>query len=211
MLPTRVVLRLQELEAEEEASKAKAQEGFRVGSVKQESSIKLEVRDLTSVLKSITTTTAINDDNDDDDDNETKHDEPLHHHPSQTLHPAREGSSRRWFTELPKQKSELVEHSSLKARVGGRLYLHSPVPGTAQIITTSPSAQTLDFHPPDCSSRIIEAQVPVALPTCPTQWPIYKSTCVTTPAPAGSSREAESNIDPSIQSPGREVESLRFV
>ena len=111
-------------------------------------------------------------------------------------------------------------------RVEGRVYLHSIVPGIAQSITTSPRARSSLDLKPDCSSRIIKAQVPVVLPTCPTQWPIYKSTtdvvidCVTStheeqdrvtiPARAGNSREAESNIDPSIHLPNRRAELARI-
>ena len=68
--------------------------------------------------------------------------------------------------------------------------------------------------------------MPVVLLICPTQWPMYKSTtdvvitcvtptheerdCITIPALAGNSREAESNIDPSIQLPDRRAKPSRI-
>ena len=163
----------------------------------------------------------MNDNNDDDDDMKRPHDEPLHHHPSQTLTRREKALLAGMSTELPKPKSDLVEHSSPKARVGGRVYLHSPVPGIAQLITTSPSVQNILGPQPDCSSRIIKAQVLVVLPTCPIQWPMYKSTtdvaidcvdCVTSTyeeqdrvtIPA-----AKCNIDPSNCPPNAEMELCR--
>ena len=61
--------------------------------------------------------------NDNDDDNDEDNDKAQRVIPSiihaQDLHPAGEASSIRFLTELPKEKSDLVERSFLKARVGG--------------------------------------------------------------------------------------------
>ena len=83
------------------------------------------------------------------------------------------------------------------------------MPGITQLIATSPSAQSSLAFKPDCSSRIIKAQAPVVLPTC--TWPIHKSTddvvtanvtsmdvdpvCISTPALAGNSWEAETGTN----------------
>ena len=147
----------------------------------------------------------MNNADDNDDDNETARRAT----PSPSItNPdlAGENSSRQDVHRVPQPSTRIVGRAKLPlARVEGRVYLHSLVPGIAQVLATSPSAHTLDLHPPDCSSRIIKGQVPVVLPTY--TWPIHKSTCVTsidvdpdcftTPAPARNSREAGSNIDSS--------------
>ena len=95
--------------------------------------------------------------NDNDDDNDEDNDKAQRVIPSiihaQDLHPAGEASSIRFLTELPKEKSDLVERSFLKARVGGHDadYLHPPpCRECASAITTGPSAKAFNFHPPDC-------------------------------------------------------------
>ena len=113
--------------------------------------------------------TTIDNDDDNDDDNETaRRATPSIIYP-QTLTRREKPLLAGMSTEVPKPKSDLVEHSSVRARVGGCVYLHPPVPGIAQLITTSPSARNILGPQPECSSRIIKAQVPAALPTYPTQ------------------------------------------
>ena len=122
-------------------------------------------------------------------------------HP-QTLHPAGEGSSRRWFTELTKQKSDLVERSSLRARVGGHDadFLHpQPCRELHGIITTGPSATTSikSVHPDHRGPSAVVLSTYVV------------PTFVPAPAPAGNCMEAESNIDPSTHLPGRKAQRPR--
>ena len=107
----------------------------------------------------------------------------------------------------PKQKFDLVEHSSLKARVGGHDvdYLHpQPCRESQGTITTHPSVKTSpDLFIPDHRGPSY------VVPTCVASTHVDPD-CVTIPAPAGSDREAGGNIEPSIQLPDRMAEPSRI-
>ena len=92
----------------------------------------------------------------------TKHDEPLHtpsiRKPFTGLHPAGEDSSSRFLIDLPKQKSDLVERSSLKACARGHDvdHLHPPPCRESQGTPSACHAQgrsTRGFANPDVSAN----------------------------------------------------------
>jgi hypothetical protein len=176
-------------------------DGYNDVGVGNRCSSKFEIEGLTSVLKSNNNDSDNDDDN--DDDMTKQHEQPLHHHPSQTLHRRERTLLAGDLTAPTKQKSEFVEHSSVKAPAGGQEvdYLQPRALVIVHQITTV--AQVHQPHPLDLTvhQQTIQAQVPVpTCATCPTCVDfVGGSVCV--PDEVGramlpSSPTPEGNIDP---------------